>query len=121
MKEARSVVIVLARCESDASASFGIRMERSAEAGWTATWAFQMKESVARREGYESTQIDGIGPLRETYPGCPVCGARSFVVCGDCGRTGCWDPSAAQQTCPWCNVRGTVGGHITSMRAGGDR
>src|ERR1700730_16453980 len=54
----RTMSIVAARC-GQTSEGFGIRFERSGEDHWSATWAFSLKETVARREGYDRSEIRG--------------------------------------------------------------
>ena len=115
----RDIVIVSARC-SGTTGGFGIRFERSAEAQWSATWTFALKEGVATREGYDQSEITGTIRLDSSYPGCPHCAKASIVRCGRCGRVACWDGEARVVTCPWCKNRELIGGQITSLLSRND-
>jgi len=53
----------------------------------------------------------GIDPA---YKGCPFCHARSFYMCGTCGRLVCWD-NRLEVVCPWCSAADEVRGQITQL------
>lgn len=115
------VVIVLARC-SRREASFGMRFEETLPDRWVVDWAFPVRETAARREGYDRAAIQGVFTLGATYPGCPHCEWRNFVRCA-CGHVGCYDGENLVYTCPWCLRTGQVhsgGGGITRLEAGED-
>jgi hypothetical protein len=112
-------VIVCARC-SEAADLFGIRFERSGEVRWSATWAFPLKESAARREGYDRSEISGTIQLGPSYPGCPHCADAAIVRCGSCGKVSCWNGEARVVTCPWCKTRAQLAGPITSLTSTND-
>lgn len=116
----RNVVIVMSRC-SQSKAGVGMRFERGTDRLWHATWAFPLKEAVAKREGYDQSQISGIGAMDVEYPGCPHCRAPSFAKCGACHRVLCWDGLSNSYTCPSCGVSGPIGGQLESLDAGTDR
>ncbi len=119
MKE-RRVVIVMSRC-SGTRASFGIRLERQPDGLWLATWAFAIKDDVARREGFDRTKTAGRFGTDPAYPGCPHCGRKGFFKCGRCERVSCWGGDRAiAVVCPWCKYRGKVEGEIRDLAAGGD-
>lgn len=113
------VVIVVARC-ARSKKYFGIRFEERGRNKWFADWAFQMKETVARKEGYDRNTISGKLRFGEEYPGCPHCENKRLVKCG-CGQVSCWDGKDGPVTCPWCGSTGEVTGTIDSLHAGGDR
>jgi hypothetical protein len=115
----RNIVIVMSRC-TQFKAGFGIRLERQAAKQWQATWAFAIKEGVAKKEGYDKSQITGNFSLATSYPGCPHCQARGFFKCG-CGNVACWNRENRTVICPWCGQRGELSGEVTSLNAGADR
>ena len=115
------VEIVTARC-SRSRALFGIRFEEFSRRTWKATWAFLVSDSVAEREGYADSQIEGSFGITAGYPGCPDCEQSSFVLCG-CDHLGCASPTASVYACPWCGHEGPLGGggQIERLRSGMDR
>lgn len=115
----RNIVIVAARCGQTAG-GFGIRFERTGEAGWSATWAFALKESAARREGYDRSEIKGTIQLSPSYPGCPHCAKAAIVRCGNCGKVSCWDGEVRVVTCPWCKNQAELAGSITTLTSRND-
>lgn len=114
------VVIVMARC-SHAKQSFGIRLEEKISGNWQADWAFPMKESTAKKEGYDNSQIAGSFSIDEAYPGCPYCERKTFCLCGTCSRVSCSGEQSSAHTCPWCGIQSRIEGYIQSLNAGTDR
>ncbi len=97
--------VALAKCR-EGKKIYGVRMEKTS-LGWKYDWAFTLSESRAKSENYSSTKIKGnIYPDSE-YPGCPYCGAKSFVVCG-CGRLNCNNSDEKIFTCEWCGAKGEL-------------
>ncbi len=115
----RNIVIVMGRC-SQSKRPFGIRFERHGSDHWGATWAFAIKDAVAKKEGYEKTRMEGRFSFDDCFPGCPHCATHHFFVCA-CGRLSCMKAERGQVTCPWCGECGEVSGQATSMDGGGDR
>ena len=115
----KNVFVVPARC-GGRSRLFGVRMEEGGVGHWDATWAFQLREDVAKREGYESRTLKGSFGFAPGYPGCPYCEAESSYVCG-CGILVCWNGVDRLVTCPSCRSTGELSGVATVVRAGGDR
>lgn len=115
-----NVVVVMTRCLRGGS-PFGIRFEEKEGRGavWVATWAFRLRESVGRREGYDQV-VTGSFDVGGEYPGCPYCESRSFVSCGSCHKLCCWDGRAPSTTCTWCGYTAAVSGSITSLASRGD-
>ena len=58
---------------------YGVRISINGKK-WTATWAFPIKEDVAKREGYTSNQFPGDLLYDSKYPGCPYCKAREDLA-----------------------------------------
>lgn len=112
--------VALCKCK-ETHKIFGVRFEKVAQDHWKYTWAFPMKESTAKREGYDVTLIDGQIEPDIDYPGCPYCGSKHFVVC-ECGKLNCKVSSGNTFTCEWCGMSGTLtpyGGE--GIQSGGDR
>ncbi len=100
---------------------YGVRFEKIAQAHWKYTWAFPMKESTAKREGYDGTVIDGFIEPDMDYPGCPYCGTRSFIVC-ECGKLNCNVAASDVFTCEWCGLTGILEDYNgDGIKSGGDR
>jgi hypothetical protein len=117
--EEKSVAIAVARCTHSRS-HFGVRIELKAISTWVADWAFALKESSARKEGYDRTRIEGRFCIGDAYPGCPFCSARSLVQC-ECGRVSCLADNSTVSRCPWCGHEGHAGGQASSLGVGSDR
>lgn len=113
--------IAVAKCKETKGKTYGVRFQRSGDI-WKYNWAFEMRESSAKREGYDQTKIKGnIFPDAE-YPGCPYCGVKYFIICDRCSGLSCNTVIGNTVTCEWCGMTGTIerysGGGIAS---GGDR
>lgn len=119
MPPQRKVVIVTGRCTS-VKQGFGIRFELEPPRVWHATWAFAIKDAIAKNEGYDQTRIEGKFVFDPEFPGCPHCATHSFFLCG-CGKTGCWDGVHPRIKCAWCHESIELGGEVSSVDAGGDR
>jgi hypothetical protein len=115
----RTVVIALARC-TVTKKGYGVRLECQDANHWVATWSFAIKEDVARREGYEKTQMSGSFGTRSDWPGCPFCSAKGFFRC-TCGKLACWNGETDASVCPSCGQRVVLGGELTSLEVGIDR
>jgi hypothetical protein len=115
----RRIVIITARCRKSKQ-SYGVRLERMSADRWEATWSFPIKDGVAKREGYAEATIEGHFDFSTKYPGCPFCQAGGLFQC-DCEKLGCWDGSTERVVCPTCNKKITLGGEVTSLKAGNDR
>lgn len=118
MSETPKAFIVISKC-SQSNQSFGIRFEEKSRGQWLADWAFSIKESMARREGYDRTEISGSFGLDSIYPSCPLCKNPSIVKCG-CGKVSCWDGENQTVMCLWCKRKSRVGGQINSLDVGKD-
>ena len=65
------VVVGVAKCPNTKKL-YGVRIEINRNK-WTATWAFPIKERVAKREGYTENQFPPDLIYSEEFPGCPYC------------------------------------------------
>ena len=90
--------------------AYGVRFEKVGKKHWKYTWAFPIKESTAKHEGYDKTSIVGVIEPTNDYPGCPYCWAQSFVIC-NCGKLNCDNTSGLGGlfTCEWCGTTGKLG------------
>jgi hypothetical protein len=100
----KEVTIIMAKCQKTKQ-TFGIRTEKIGQE-WHYTWAFPIKEDVAKREGYNSITVKGRIVIDNEYPGCPYCGNNITTQC-NCGRIGCNSNNYAGMlyTCPFCNSK----------------
>ncbi len=85
---------------------YGIRFEKI-DGQWIYNWAFELNESMAKREGYDTTVIKGDIMPTDDYPGCPYCKTKYFVIC-KCGRLSCNNSESELFTCPWCGNSGRL-------------
>jgi hypothetical protein len=112
------VVIVMACCNRTKQ-NFGIRFEENQKGRWTADWAFAVKETYAKKEGYDHNTIAGTFMFDNVYPGCPYCRAKSIFKCG-CGKVNCWNRKITIVTCAWCGQTNELSGRIETLSAGVD-
>lgn len=119
MAEKKEAVVLLAKCGAH-QRTYGITAEKTPQEDWNVVWAFPLKESTARREGYDKTFIRGQIYIGPEYPGCPYCGARLFNICS-CGHVFCNDGGTVSK-CPWCGNTGCFNGEYDGrgITAGGD-
>ncbi len=97
--------VALAKCR-EGKKIYGVRMEKTSQ-GWKYDWAFALSEGRANAEKYSGTKIKGSIYPDPEYPGCPYCGARSFVICG-CGRLNCNNYGENEFVCGWCGAKGEL-------------
>lgn len=115
-----SIAVALARCtRTRVSPGFDIRVKRFGSNQWSLTGAFPVKETSAKREGYDRTRLVGTFFALPSYPGCPHCESRNFFKC-ECGKVACWDGYASEVTCPWCKETGELSGTIDVVSANSD-
>lgn len=100
--------IGLCKCR-EGKKTFGIRFEEY-ENGWKATWSFPIKkEGEAEREHYDKTKLKGFIQWDSDYPGCPYCGSKGFVICGECGGLNCNIQGNDEIfICGWCGETGSL-------------
>ena len=106
MNEINDAVVVLCKCGKHHK-TYGIRAEKRESDSWACTWAFPIKESSAKREGYDKSSIKGNIVFTEEFPGCPYCGGRNWTVCS-CGHLNCTLVTNGIFTCEWCGAQGTI-------------
>lgn len=93
--------VMMAKCEKTKE-SFGMRIQKDTANTWLLTWAFEIAEELASKEGFDSeSNIVGNFVTTGEYPGCPSCGAKDFFTCGACGKITCWGGNSFT-TCAWC-------------------
>ncbi len=102
-------VIVLCKCRKHHK-TYGIRAEKIGYDNWAFTWAFPIKETVAKREGYDNSSVKGSITFTEEFPGCPYCGGMNWVVCS-CGHLNCTIMENGVFICEWCGEQGTIGNY----------
>lgn len=107
------VVIVMARCNRTKQ-NFGIRFEEKQKGQWTADWAFAVKETYAKKEGYDLNTITGTFTFDSAYPGCLYCLAKGIFKCS-CGKVNCWDRKTNIVTCAWCGQTDELSGQIEKL------
>lgn len=106
MEKVNEAVIVLAKCGSNHQ-TYGLRTEKVGKNQWLVTWAFPIKESAAKREGYDKTTVKGDIQFSDDFPGCPYCGGHNWTVCS-CGHLGCTILNNGVYTCEWCGTQGQI-------------
>ncbi len=116
MYQIPNVAIVMARC-CQTKQYYGIRFEERSQGHWVGDWAFAIKETMGKKEGYDRVEVKGIIELAEGYPGCPHCENMSIVQCS-CQKVGCWDGVSLYFTCPYCGDTGSIDGVIGGFEGG---
>lgn len=101
-------VIMLCKC-GQAHETYGLRIEKLGGNRWRTTWAFAIRESAAKNEGYDKTTVKGDIDFDDAYPGCPYCGGYEMTLCTSCGHLSCTHPVGGIQTCEWCGSQGRLG------------
>lgn len=107
MIKANEAVVVLAKCGKSHKA-YDMRVEKMEKDHWLVTWAFPIKETAAKREGYDKTTVKGDIEFSDEYPGCPYCGGKAFTLCS-CGHLNCTVVKSGIFTCEWCGTQGYLG------------
>lgn len=92
--------VIVAKCPKT-KRSYGIRVEQMEDLDWWRTWSFEIDDTRAAREGYDTNTIEGNLNALDSYPGCPYCGSTTYFFC-TCGKISCGGPNGVDYTCPWC-------------------
>ena len=103
--------IVIQKCPVN-KGLLGVRIEKKPDKKWYCVWNFPISDARAQRENYSSQSVQGEVLIADEYKGCPYCGARYFVQCGQCHKLSCYK-STAECTCSWCD------NHMTNITTGG--
>lgn len=103
-------VIILCKCGRQHK-TFGIRTELVGKGRWEMNWAFPIKEAAAGREGYDKTVIKGSINIADSFPGCPYCEGKDYILCSSCGHLSCQLLHGGLFTCEWCGNTGVIGGY----------
>lgn len=120
MSQLPNVVIVMGHC-SRSRETFGMRFEEQGQGRWIADWAFQVRDNLAKKEGYDQGDIKGSFGFDSEYPGCPYCKNIGLIHCPRCGKESCYDDHSSTARCGWCGFSGPIGeGSVGGMQAGGD-
>ena len=120
MQEKKSVLVAMVKC-GKVHRTYGIRLEKNGNNDYVGTWAFPIKETAAKHEGYDKTVIRGGIRFANDYPGCPYCETSNLVVC-DCGHLGCLILKDGKYRCEWCGTIGTLTDYTgQEISAGMDR
>ena len=107
MNEFTEALVVLSKC-GEVHKTYGIRTEKKSVDSWAFTWAFPIRESSAKREGYDKSSIRGNIQCTEEYPGCPYCKQRNFIFCSGSGHINCYVVKGDTFTCEWCSMQGKL-------------
>lgn len=107
MSDFNEAVVLIAKC-GESHKTYGMRLEKTGHDRWLTTWAFPIKESSAKREGYDKVQVKGDISFADDYPGCPYCGGRGLTLCS-CGHLSCTILRNDIFTCEWCGTQGQIG------------
>lgn len=94
--------VILARCPDNRQV-YGMRTEKMPDGDWRRNWAFAIDERRAKSEGYDRLKVRGSLRYTAEYPGCPYCGAKNLVQCGNCGKLTCWK-GEEELACAWCGI-----------------
>ncbi|GJG69115.1 hypothetical protein PRLR6025_25840 [Prevotella lacticifex] len=92
-------------CE-EAKKPFGITIDPKGK-NLNFVWAFKIDKEKAHREHFDEKHVNGSISIDENFPGCPYCGSKQFIICGNCGTISCYH-GQKQFTCPNCGAHGEV-------------
>lgn len=109
MNKPLEAVIILAKCPQTHK-TYGMRVENTENSSWLISWAFPIKETTAKREGYDKTSVKGNILFSDGYPGCPHCGNTPVTLCS-CGHLNCTHLRNGVFTCEWCGMKGELGAY----------
>lgn len=107
------VSVFLQKCPSS-KRMCGIRIQKMDDGDWWRTWAFKVDPEQAQREKFDQNTIQGNLWYTDEFPGCPHCGAMSFVQCGTCKKISCFKGEEKEVPCLWC---GTLMQNITTVES----
>jgi hypothetical protein len=106
-------VVVVARC-FEVGQEIAVRFVQEPDGVWRAAAILPWSPDRAPRSDPASARVmEGAFDIAPTYPGCPFCGARSFLQCPGCEQLACWDGRTSRVPrrrrrpygrCPWCRA-----------------
>ena len=80
------------------------------EGKWIGTWAFAIRDDVAKKEKYDSKRIKGTFEFAPSFPGCPNCGRERPVSMSSMrsrkrppAARAASQPTSAESACPRCS------------------
>ena len=117
MRNPNEAVVVLAKC-GKGQKTYGMRVEKTGKDQWLVTWAFPIKDTAAKREGYDKATVEGTIEFSKEYPGCPYCGGKELTLCS-CGHLNCTSVKNGLFTCAWCGTQGLLGAYTGEAIAAG--
>ena len=97
---------ILAMCP-ESKRTYGITVDSAGGNHYVFHWAFPIDKDKAHREGFDVKSVKGTVTTDIDYPGCPYCGSKSFVFCGNCGSVICYH-GQKRVSCPKCGFTGEV-------------
>ena len=86
---------------------YGITVDNAGTNQYVFHWAFPISRDKAHREGFDVTEVHGSITKDPGYPGCPYCGSKEVIFCGNCGGVICYH-GQKRVTCPQCGFTGDV-------------
>ena len=127
----KKCAVILAKCQKTKN-NYGVRMEQQIQKinhrdvpVWMATWTYKIKTDADARSSGASSQQNLQGDLfllSDSFPGCPHCGSKKLLQCGECRRTFCSSDNQSTIVCPWDNKKlAGVRDGVSSVGAGSDR
>lgn len=102
----REEMVIMATCQQT-KRPFGITAKKEG-GNYIFYWAFKLNPTTAKREGFEKNKVSGNIFNAEEYPGCPHCGADTWVQCGQCKKFICMSRGQKVVRCPECGNEGEI-------------
>jgi len=117
-------MIVKAKC-SVRKKPFAITFQKAGDGVWEAQTAFDISEDRAKK-GYGQETLQGSTRIGGGYPGCPICGSKSFFLCNNCQTLNCQGTAVTKEdgriyvSCANCGPVGYLQGSIEKLDGFGD-
>lgn len=102
----KEAFVVTAICD-ESKKTYGITVDSEGLGQYVFHWAFPIDSEKAHREGYDVKSVHGSVSIDKNFPGCPYCGSRDFIFCGNCGSVMCYH-GQRRSTCLKCGCSGEV-------------
>ena len=97
---------IMAMCPETRN-TYGITVDAAGSGHYVFHWAFPVDRDRAHREGYDVKHVRGSVSSDIDYPGCPYCGSKNYLFCGNCQSVLCYH-GQSRVTCPRCGFSGEV-------------